>query len=122
MKLLVNALFGIQVVALGELTGLAARSGLEVTRLLQVLPELAVTSPALKGALGLVSARNFEPLFPLALVEKDFKYAVNQAEGVGALTPLTRQALDVFGRACKEGYGAENITAVTKLFELDGDV
>lgn len=117
MKLVVNALFGIQVAALGELLGLAQRSRLDVGRVLQVLQELAVTSPAIKGASGLISARNFAPLFPLALVEKDFRYAVELAEKAGAIAPLTRQALATFSHACERGLAAENITGVVKLFE-----
>jgi 3-hydroxyisobutyrate dehydrogenase-like beta-hydroxyacid dehydrogenase len=116
MKLLVNALFGIQVAALGELMGVAERSRIGASRLLEVMPELAVTSPALKGAMALIAARNFAPLFPLALVEKDIQYAVGQAQKLNAPAPLTAHALEVFSRACNSGYGAENITAVTKLF------
>lgn len=117
MKLVVNAFFGIQVAALGELVGVARRSRLDNGRMLDVLCELAVTSPALRGAIGLITAQDFAPLFPLALVKKDFQYAVSQAESVGASAPLTRRTQDLLSQACAQGLGAENITALTKLFE-----
>lgn len=117
MKLAVNALFGIQVAALGELLGSLRRSGVEVARACEVLGSLPVCSPALKGAGALMLARRFEPLFPIHLVEKDFRYALRAAEEVGAALPLVSQAHEVFSRARQQGHGQENITAVARLFD-----
>lgn len=117
MKLAVNALFGIQVAVLGELLGGLRRSGVEVARAFEVLGSLPVCSPALKGAGGLMVARRFEPLFPIHLVEKDFRYALRAAQEVGAQLPLVAQAHEVFSRARQQGHGEENITAVARLFD-----
>jgi 3-hydroxyisobutyrate dehydrogenase len=117
LKLLVNALFGIQVVALAELLGVARRSQLDVGRVVEVLGTLAVTSPAAKGAAALMQARRHEPMFPIALVEKDFRYALDLAGRNDAQVPLTSGAHGVFLRALSHGSANEHITAAAKLFE-----
>lgn len=117
LKLVVNALFSIQVAALGELLGLARRAQLDVVRAIEVLGTLAVTSPAAKGALASMQARRFEPMFPVALVEKDLRYALELASTGGADTPLTALVHGVFARAALQGCAGENITAAAKMFE-----
>lgn len=117
LKLLVNALFASQVTAVGELLGVARRADLDLGRVVEILGTLSVTSPAAKGALGLIQARRCEPMFPISLVEKDLRYALTQGERSGSLTSATRGAQELFARALAAGLGDENITAVAKLFD-----
>lgn len=56
MKLAVNALFGIQVAALGEVLGLLQKGGIAVDPAVEVLGSMAVTSPALRGVAQLIAA------------------------------------------------------------------
>lgn len=114
-KLAVNALFGVQVAVVGELMGFARRSGIEEAKLLEVMGSLPVMSGAAKVAGGAMAAGKFDPMFPISLVAKDFKYAVTAAEARGAPLPITQRTREVFEQAVAGGLGSENITAIVKL-------
>ncbi len=117
VKLAVNALFGIQVAALGEIIGAIRKSGADVERAVTVLGETPVMSPAAKGSAGLMLAREFAPMFPIDLVEKDFGYVVAAAEAVGASVPTADAVRAVFADAKRRGFGGDNIAGVLQLFD-----
>lgn len=116
MKLAVNALFGIQAAALGELLGLVRAAGMDEGRAASILEALPVTSPAAKGVLGLMTVRDFAPRFPIDLVEKDFRYALETAQEAGADLPAAEAVRRVFAKAKDEGFGGNNISGVARLF------
>jgi 3-hydroxyisobutyrate dehydrogenase len=60
IKLAVNALFGIQVSALGELIGLMKGCGLDETKAIEILASTPVCSPAAKGAVARANASKLE--------------------------------------------------------------
>src|SRR5262249_41211412 len=67
-KLLVNALLSMQVVAIGELLGLARRAGLDERVFVDMMGVLPVMSAAARAAAASIVALRFEPMFPIALV------------------------------------------------------
>ena len=115
MKLAVNALFSIQVAALGELLGFLARQGIENAAAAALLGQLPVTSPAARVTAAAIASGNFAPLFPIELVHKDLGYAINAAAPVSSL-PLTANAQALFAQAIQHSCGSENINAVAKIF------
>jgi 3-hydroxyisobutyrate dehydrogenase-like beta-hydroxyacid dehydrogenase len=119
-KLAVNAFFGIQAAALGELLGLLRAAGVDEDAAAETLASLPVTSPKAKVLLRLMHERDFAPMFPIDLVAKDFRYACEVAEAAGAEVPTTDAVRAVFARAQAEGFGADNITGVARLF-LESD-
>lgn len=116
MKLAVNALFGIQVAALAEVLGMLSKNGIELSSALECLGNLPVTSPAAKGAGSLMLAGDRPPMFPIKLVEKDFRYIAQTAQAVNASTPTSAAAHSVYLDAIANGYGSDNITGVAQLF------
>lgn len=116
MKLAVNALFGIQVVALAELLGLLSKGGVPPEAAMACLGELPVLSLAAKGAGSLMVAQNHAPLFPIELVEKDFRYVTQTAERLEAAMPTSSAVLETYRRAIAQGHGSENITGVVHRF------
>lgn len=116
MKLAVNALFGIQVAALAEVLGMLAQQGLSLTDALSYLGQLSILSPAIKGAGQLMESGNHAPLFPIALVTKDLRYAVAAGETMGAKLPVVQAVGKVYDGAIDSGYGDNNITGIVQLF------
>jgi 3-hydroxyisobutyrate dehydrogenase-like beta-hydroxyacid dehydrogenase len=114
MKLVVNTLLGIQVAAVGELLAAAEQMGLARRRAGEVLVEMPSCSASAKGVTMAMLARNFAPAFPVELVEKDLGYF---AAETSASLPLSASAQAVFARAMAAGFGAENMTAVAKLYD-----
>ena len=117
MKLAVNALLSIQASALAELLGFLTRSGLDPARAVGILAGMPVVSPAAAGLAKLMVGRNFTPMFPIALVEKDLGYALASADQTGGDLPTTRAVHDVFVRALALGHGGDNISGVVRVFE-----
>jgi 3-hydroxyisobutyrate dehydrogenase len=115
-KLMVNALFGIQLAAMAELIGFAKKSGFEVAKLVEIVGATPVCSPAAKIAAGGMLAGNFAPMFPIDLVAKDFSYVERTATSLSADMPIAKATATAFGKAIASGLAAENITAIAKLY------
>ncbi|HFD86560.1 MAG TPA: NAD(P)-dependent oxidoreductase [Gammaproteobacteria bacterium] len=114
-KLAVNALFGIQTAALGEMLGFLKDQGMEVNRCVEWLNALPTTSPAMKAMGQLMAAQQFAPLFPLHLVEKDFRYFCSTVKNPG-YSPMAFAAWDVYQRTIEQQLGEENISALIRLY------
>ncbi|MBV6625838.1 MAG: NAD(P)-dependent oxidoreductase [Rivularia sp. (in: Bacteria)] len=116
MKLAVNAMFGIQIAAISEIIGMLTKNGFELEKAVQFLSELPVTSPAAKNAANLILKGNHVAMFPIDLVEKDFRYVMQTAKDVEAATLISEAIHRVYLDAAQKGYGGDNITGVAKLF------
>lgn len=116
MKLAVNALFGIQVATLAELLGLLSKNGISPEKVMEFLGDLPVLSTAAKGAGSLMVSQNHAPLFPIDLVEKDFRYVTQMANSLEATIPTATAVMDIYRTAIAQGHGSENITGVIQLF------
>ncbi|MCA1995243.1 MAG: NAD(P)-dependent oxidoreductase [Coleofasciculus sp. S288] len=116
MKLAVNALFGIQVAALAEIIGMLTRNGITSAKAMECLGELPIISPAAKGAGSLMLMNNHAPMFPVHLVEKDFRYVIQTAQSVDAPVPTSTAIRDIYQGAIAQGYGDDNITGIVQLF------
>lgn len=117
IKLAVNALFGVQVAALAELVAGLERSGFEREVAHGVLGRLPIVSPALKGIGAAMVQRSYAPQFPIALVAKDLRYAVETAALLGVQTPVTAAAQGSYRAAVEAGFGGDNIAGIAQLFD-----
>jgi 3-hydroxyisobutyrate dehydrogenase-like beta-hydroxyacid dehydrogenase len=116
LKLAVNALFGVQVAALAELLAFLSRAGVERSQAIDALVATPVCSPAVKGAAASMLAGNFAPLFPISLASKDLDYVLTAAGQSRATLPVTSASRGVFAQALERDLGADNITAVARLY------
>ncbi|MEM9137838.1 MAG: NAD(P)-dependent oxidoreductase [Cyanobacteria bacterium P01_F01_bin.42] len=113
MKLAVNGLFGIQVVALAEAISMLAKSEIPREQSMTILENLPILSPAAKLAGRLMLSGNHAPLFPIDLVEKDLRYLL---ETDNADMPISQSAHSVYREAIAMGYGNQNITGIIQRF------
>jgi 3-hydroxyisobutyrate dehydrogenase len=116
MKLAVNTLFGVQVAALAEILGLLDKQGINSVKAMACLGELPVTSLSAKMAGSLMVANNHAPLFPIELVEKDFRYIMQTAQTENAAMPVATAIHHIYQEAIDKGFGNNNITGVAQLF------
>lgn len=114
-KLSTNALLGIQVTALAEVIGLLKRNGADVDAALKAIAATPVWAPVNHYLASTMLTANFAPQFPIALIEKDFGYAV-AAAGDGDTIPTITAAHGVFQHAIEQGLGEINMTGVVQLF------
>jgi 3-hydroxyisobutyrate dehydrogenase len=116
MKLAVNALFGIQVAALAELLGMSSKDGISSEKAMECLGNLPVLSLAAKGAGSLMVSQNHAPLFPINLVEKDFRYVNQTAQSLEVKIPTANAVMGIYRTAIAQGHGSRNITSIFQLF------
>ncbi|MDJ0509304.1 MAG: NAD(P)-dependent oxidoreductase [Crocosphaera sp.] len=117
MKLAVNSSFGIQIAAIAEILNFLSKSGIEIEKAVDILGGLPITSPTQKMMMGHIKQRLFSPLFPIDLVEKDFRYMVESSDTVGVSVPTISAVWKVYLDAKEQGYGGDNITGVAQLFD-----
>jgi 3-hydroxyisobutyrate dehydrogenase len=116
LKLAVNTLFATQVVAMAEQLGALAAGGVDTGVALNALKATPVLSPAAAGAGAGMLADTFAPMFPVDLVRKDIAYADATARSDGRELPLVAAVAERLAAASAAGLGAENLTAVAKLY------
>jgi len=116
LKLLVNAMLGVQVALMGELLGASRTLGLEAHRVVDVLSQLPVCSPVAKVSAEAMLKQMFAPAFPVELMSKDLSYLTSSFPPRD--TPITDAARAVFERALNSKMGSENMTAVAKLYQV----
>jgi 3-hydroxyisobutyrate dehydrogenase len=95
MKLVVNALLGVNMQAIAEAVAFGEKAGLDRELLLEVLAKTAVVSPAHQNKLLRAERDDYSPQFPLKLMNKDFKLILEKAGELGAPMPATAAALQI---------------------------
>jgi 3-hydroxyisobutyrate dehydrogenase-like beta-hydroxyacid dehydrogenase len=95
MKLVVNALLGVNMQAIAEAVAFGEKAGLDRKLLLEVLGKTAVISPAHQNKLLRAERDDYSPQFPLRLMNKDFRLILEKAGEVGAPMPVTAAALQI---------------------------
>jgi len=116
MKMVVNAILGIEMQAIAEASALGEKSGLSREILLQVLAQTAVIAPAHVGKLSRAARGDYSPQFPLPLMNKDFRLILELAGEVGAKMPATSAAFQV-NTETLQMYGDLDFSAVLKYME-----
>lgn len=116
-KLAANAVFAAQVAALAEALGYLTRSGMPADQAAEVLGRLPVVAPPLAMAVKVMAARSFAPNAPVDLLAKDIGYFRQSGERVGSRTPLAEAVGRLLEETARAGYGGENVTAVSRLYD-----
>ena len=116
VKLAVNSLFAIQVLAMGELISMMHQSGLDPSQASDIIASTPVCSPAAAMAVKAMSQQKFAPLFPIALVNKDLNYAIATAKENQTGLPLIEATQKLYAEAIERGYGEDNITGIVQIY------
>lgn len=95
MKLVVNTLLGVGIEAIAEAVTLGEKSGLDRSRMLDVLSRTDVVAPAHLGKLEKAEHRDYRPQFPLRNMNKDFHLILERAAQALVPMPATAAAYQV---------------------------
>ena len=117
MKLVNNMLSMTIQAATGEALTYGLKAGLSLETLHEVLGGTAASNPALHGPMKAVAKRYFEPGFMVRLGQKDLRLAVKYASELGAMAHLGSVTHQMLAQANARGFGAEDTSAVVKLYE-----
>jgi 3-hydroxyisobutyrate dehydrogenase len=116
MKMVVNAILGVEMQAIAEAAALGEKAGLSREILLQVLSQTAVIAPAHSGKLSRAARGDYSPQFPLPLMNKDFRLILQLAGEAGAVMPTTSAAFEVSTQALAT-HGDSDFSAVMEHME-----
>ncbi|MBP0614027.1 NAD(P)-dependent oxidoreductase [Jiella mangrovi] len=114
VKLATNAILGINVAAWAEVIGMLDRSPTDTQTAVDAIAKTAVWAPNFGYVTSSMIRSDFDPKFPVELLDKDFRYALGLAGSDKA--PMIEKAHETLKQAISEGLGAENMTAVAKLY------
>jgi len=106
VKLVNNAIFLCSGLVMQEGFVMAAKAGLDVAQLLEIVRKSSGAVYA--GLAGLLFGRDFDsPIFKLSIASKDVSLAVRSAESLGVSTPVTLAAAELYARAETCGLGSK---------------
>lgn len=112
MKLVINMMMGINMVALAEGLAVGQKAGLNGSDILSVLGDSAIASPmyGLKGPLMLDG--NYATNFPLKHEQKDMRLAVEMGDLHGQPLPVAAAANEAFKASMADGQGDKDFSVV----------
>jgi 3-hydroxyisobutyrate dehydrogenase-like beta-hydroxyacid dehydrogenase len=116
MKLVVNALLGVNMQAIAEAVAFGEKSGLNRELLLEVLAKTAVVSAAHQNKLLRAARDDYSPQFPLKLMNKDFRLILEKAAELGVPMPATASAHQI-NAARTAVNGEEDFSSVIREME-----
>lgn len=116
LKLAVNGLFAAQVAAIAEVLSWLKKFDVSAEKAVRILSDLPVTSVAAKGAANLMVAKDFTPMFPIHLVEKDLRYLTEESIRAGIELPVAQAVRAAYRLAQDKGFGKDNVTGIIQLF------
>ena len=96
MKLVVNLLLGVEMLAIAEAVSLGEHLRIDRDVLLDVLSQTTVIPPAYAGKFQKIRNDDYSPEFPLSLMSKDMNLVLDTAVALGAELPAARAAQGVF--------------------------
>ena len=118
MKLVVNTLLGVGMQAIAEAVAFGEKVGLDRERLLEVLSKTAVIAPAHVGKLARIAINDYDPQFPLRLMNKDFQLILAAAAKEQLRMPATEVAFHVNSDELARNSNDEDFSAVLRQMEV----
>ena len=122
VKLCNNLIYAAQMTATAEATALAAKSGVDMAKLLEVLTHATGDCVAVRTRLpvpGVVpdspASNGWQPGFMTDLMAKDLDLAMAYAARTGVPVATTATARQLLTAASAAGYGREDFSAVAKV-------
>jgi len=112
MKLVVNAIMGSMLTALGEGLALGLKGGLDGAEILDILDAGAMACPMFRAKGPMLLSGDYPTSFPLKHMQKDLRLALALSEKLDQNLALTAASNELFKRARIAGHGDEDIGAV----------
>lgn len=112
LKIVVNHMLGVGMVAFAEGAILAQRLGISEQKVFDTLIGGPVTPPFVAGKRAKLEQGEYSPEFPLQWLQKDLHMTDQAAYEVGLALPANNAAKDLFQLAIAAGYGEDDFTAL----------
>lgn len=123
VKVIHQLLAGVHIAAGAEAMAMAARAGIPLELMYDVVTNAAGNSWMFENRMKHVVDGDYTPLSAVDIFVKDLNLVADTAKALKFPTPLASTALNMFTSASNAGYGKEDDSAVIKIFagiELPG--
>lgn len=115
LKMINQLLAGVHIAAAAEAMSLAAKIGLDLKTVFEVIKVSAGSSWMFENRGPHIVEGDYTPHSAVNIFVKDLGIVTSEAESVGGVTPLSETALNLFRDAALAGLGAEDDAAVAKI-------
>ncbi|MGA7206120.1 MAG: NAD(P)-dependent oxidoreductase [Specibacter sp.] len=105
-------LVGTTTAALAEAAELAARSGMDVTALFEVLGAGLAGSEVLRIVGPRIAARDYAPTGPAKFMHKDLGFVLESAQAAGSAVPMATAGFALYGTLKEQGLGEQDLAVV----------
>ncbi|MFZ9407012.1 MAG: L-threonate dehydrogenase [Burkholderiaceae bacterium] len=116
IKIINQLLAGVHIAAAAEAMALGLREGLDAKALYEVISNSAGNSWMFENRMAHVLANDYTPLSAVDIFVKDLGLVLDVARGSKFPLPLSSTAHQMFMQASTSGHGAEDDSAVIKIF------
>lgn len=117
LKLAINMLIGVTMVAFAEAVVLGKKAGLDWDRMLEVFGESAIASPFLKFKAKQLAERDFSAAFSTRMMCKDFDLALGLAKQEEVAVPVIALARQLLQGTAGLGWGDRDMAAIVLFLE-----
>ena len=121
LKLAVNISLAVQTLAFSEGLLVAERGGIDPRLAAQVMAGSPIGSPMLKTRVPLLLDLPDQAWFPIRLMHKDIRLALEEARRMGVALPSATAAAGVLDSAGKLGYGERDIAGLHEVLAKISD-
>ena len=115
VKMINQLLAGVHIAATAEAMTLAAKAGIDLKTLYDVICVSAGSSWMFENRGEHIVSGDYTPRSAVNIFVKDLGIVTSEAGKAGAVTPLAAAALDLFEEASQAGFGLEDDAAVAKI-------
>lgn len=123
-KICNNMILGVSMIAVSEAFALAARLGLDATKLFEISSKSSGQCWAMTTYCpepGIVptapSNRDYKPGFTAAMMLKDLRLAQEAASAAGAATPMGAEAAALYALHCNAGHAGEDFSGIIRFIK-----
>jgi len=121
-KLVVNLVIASELEAFHEGMVMAAKAGLDPDQMYSVLMNSRARAGIFEMKGPNILKRDFSTFFPLRLMDKDMRLALETAESLRLSMPVVRAVKDVLGACVAAGQAEEDFSSAIKHLEREGGV
>ena len=115
VKMINQLLAGVHIAATAEAMALAAKTGIDLKTLYDVICVSAGSSWMFENRGEHIVSGDYTPRSSVDIFVKDLGIVTSEADSAGAVTPLAATALALFKEASEAGLGREDDAAVAKV-------
>ena len=120
LKFVLNAMVTNHVLVTAEALNIGIASGLEPEQIIEAVTSSVATSTQFELRAPLMAARKWNPApAPASLVEKDTRYIVEHADGLGGAAPVARLTRDYYAKVAEMGLLEGELSIIYEALQTD---